>query len=167
MLRISKIVDYGILVLSHMARHATDVCSAAELAASLNLGPATVSKVLKLLAQHELVLSIRGARGGYRLGRMPQDINVAQIIDALEEQPFGLTECTAVPGVCSVEDACHIRPHWLRINNIVRQTLESVSLADMQADVELLDHRPESGSGRTATVKFINTAPNPTWSIPK
>ena len=60
-------------------------------------------------------------------------IAVAQVIDALEEQPFGLTECTALPGVCSVEAACRIRPYWQRINAIVRHTLESVSVADMVA----------------------------------
>ena len=131
MLRISKIVDYGILVLTHMASRPTHVCSAAELAGDLGLGQPVVSKVLKLLAQHGLVASIRGARGGYRLGREAGDINVAQIIDALEDQPFDLTECTALPGACSVEGACHIRSHWQRINRIVRRTLESVTVADM------------------------------------
>ena len=51
MLRISKIVDYGILVLTHMAAESTHVCSAADLATSLGLGQPVVSKVLKLLAQ--------------------------------------------------------------------------------------------------------------------
>ncbi|MFC4299528.1 SUF system Fe-S cluster assembly regulator [Castellaniella hirudinis] len=131
MLRISKIVDYGILVLTHMAARPTHVCSAAELASDLGLGQPVVSKVLKLLAQHGLVASTRGAHGGYRLGREAEHINVAQIIDALEDQPFGLTECTALPGACSVEGACHIRSHWQRINRIVRHTLESVTVADM------------------------------------
>ncbi|MGB3276524.1 MAG: SUF system Fe-S cluster assembly regulator [Castellaniella sp.] len=131
MLRISKIVDYGILVLTHMAARPTHVCSAAGLAGDLGLGQPVVSKVLKLLAQHDLVASTRGAHGGYRLGREAEHINVAQIIDALEEQPFGLTECTALPGACSVEGACHIRSHWQRINRIVRRTLESVTVADM------------------------------------
>ncbi|MFA7438411.1 SUF system Fe-S cluster assembly regulator [Castellaniella sp.] len=131
MLRISKIVDYGILVLTHLAVRPTEFCSATELAAVLGLGQPVVSKALKLLAQHGLVASQRGAQGGYRLLRDARLINVAQIIDALEEQPFGLTECTAVPGVCSVEEACHIRPHWVRINRMVRKTLESTTLADM------------------------------------
>ncbi len=131
MLRISKLVDYGTLVLTHMAALPEGVVSAADLAAALGLGPATVSKVLKILAQHGLVTSTRGARGGYRLARPAADINIAQIIDALDDQPFGLTECTATPGVCSVEADCHIRSNWERINFIVRRTLEGVSVADM------------------------------------
>lgn len=165
MLRISKIVDYGILVLTHMAARPTHVCSAAELAAALGLGQPVVSKVLKLLAQHRVVTSTRGARGGYRLGRDPEAINLAEIIDALEEQPFGLTECTAMPGVCSVEDACHTRTHWQRINRMVRHTLESVSLADMVGDsipVPVSVAPVASVAGVRKTV--VNT---PNWSLSK
>lgn len=160
MLRISKIVDYGILVLTHMGAHPAHVCSAAELAGVLGLGQPIVSKVLKLLAQHGLVASTRGAHGGYRLGRPAQHISIAQIIDALEEQPFGLTECTAVPGVCSVEEACHIRPHWQRINLMVRRTLEAVSVADMiQGD-------PKQPA-RAPVGTRITAAHAPTWSLSK
>ena len=131
MLRISKIVDYGTLVLTHMASQPSCVCSASDLAGALGLGQPIVSKVLKLLNQHGLVVSQRGAHGGYKLSRAPEQINIAQVIDALEDQPFGLTECTATPGLCSVEADCHIRSHWQRINTIVRQSLEAVSIAEM------------------------------------
>lgn len=130
-MRISKIIDYGTLVLTHMANSPERVYSAADLATALSLGQPTVSKILKLLSQHELVRSSRGARGGYALGRPAEQISVAQIIDALEDQPFGLTECTALPGACTVEAGCHIRTNWQRINAIVRRTLEDVSVADM------------------------------------
>lgn len=131
MLRISKIIDYGTLVLTHMGSDPERIFSASELAAVLGLGQPVVSKVLKLLCQDELVVSTRGSRGGYALARSADSISVAQIIDALDEQPFGLTECVAQPGACSVEQDCHLRSNWQRINDIVRRTLEDVSVADM------------------------------------
>lgn len=131
MLRVSKLIDYGTLILTYMASTPDQVISAAGLASSLGLGPATVSKILKSLGQHGLVISTRGARGGYCLARPADEINIAQIIDALDEQPFGLTECTSTPGVCSVEADCHIRTNWERINTLVRRTLEGVTVADM------------------------------------
>jgi FeS assembly SUF system regulator len=137
MLRISKLIDYGTLVLTQMASKPDRVFSAADLAATLKLGHPTVSKVLKTLGQHNLVISSRGARGGYMLARAPEQINLAQIIDALDEQPFGLTECTSTPGVCAVEPDCHIRTNWERINAIVRRTLEEVSVADMVGPVAI------------------------------
>lgn len=131
MLRISKIMDYGTLVLTYMAGCPERLCSAPELARALGLNPPTVSKVLKLLGRHELVRSVRGAQGGYTLSRPAAQISIAQVIDALEEQPFGLTECTAVPGSCDFEAGCNLRDNWQRINAIVRRTLEDVSVADM------------------------------------
>lgn len=131
MLRISKITDYGTLIMTHMAGQPERLYSTAELADSLGLGLPTVSKVLKALGRHELVSSLRGAHGGYRLARAADAITVADIIDALEEQPFGLTECSATSGVCGLENGCRIRVNWMRINIVVRHALEDISLADM------------------------------------
>src|SRR3546814_11856469 len=69
MLRVSKIIDYGTLVLTHMARCPQRLFSAADLAATLGLGQPVVSKVLKELSHHDLVKSNRGAKGGYVLSQ--------------------------------------------------------------------------------------------------
>ena len=141
MLRISKLTDYGTLVLTHMASFPGRVFSVADLAATLKLGAPTVSKVLKALGRHALVTSTRGAHGGYALSRPAERIAVADIIDALEEQPFGLTECSAASGLCSLEDGCRIRHNWMRINGVVRRALEEVSLADMVGPLPLVPGR--------------------------
>ena len=72
MLRVSKITDYGTLVMSQMACAPSQVFSANDLAGRLGLGVATVSKILKILARHELVVSVRGQRGGYSLSLPPE-----------------------------------------------------------------------------------------------
>jgi len=131
-LRVNKLIDYGTLMLAHMAQSPERVFSAAELAAALDLGQAVVRKILKILGQHELLTSIRGARGGYVLARPAHQINLAQVVEALEDQPFGLTECTAAPGACQREADCHLRMSWQSISHIVRRTLEGVSIADMK-----------------------------------
>ncbi len=145
MLRISKLVDYGTLVLTQMGHYPERLFSASDLSTALGLGQPTVSKVLKMLAAHDLVRSVRGARGGYTLSRCAGQISMADVIDALEEQPFGLTECTATPGVCNREAGCQIRVNWQRINDIVRRTLEDVSVADMLQPTPM--NLPISGPG--------------------
>lgn len=164
MLRVSKVIDYGTLVLTHMASDPQRVFSAADLAATLGLGQPVVSKVLKALTQPGIVKSTRGARGGYALGRAARDISIADIIDALDEQPFGLTECTATPGACSVEAGCNIRSNWQHINALVRKTLEQVSIADMVRPTATI----EFVSGRRSTSKppaSVTAACPPTWSF--
>ena len=120
MLRVSKLTDYGTLVMTQMASSPGRLFSVAELAEMLRLNAPTVSKVLKALGRHNLVTSVRGTRGGYALARPAKTISVAQIVDALEEQPFGLTECSALSGSCELESGCRIRANWQRINTAVR-----------------------------------------------
>lgn len=130
MLRISKLTDYGTVLLAHLAANQASVCSAADVAQATGIAPPTVSKLLKSLARAELVVSTRGANGGYRLSRPPQDITAADVIDALEG-PVSITECSASDGDCEHEDACSVGGAWQRINVAIRRALQDVTLNDL------------------------------------
>jgi len=88
--------------------------------------------VLKLLAQAGLVESFRGATGGYRLARPPERIALAAIVEALEG-PLGMTACSVHDGDCGIEAHCGIRAGWQRINDVLVDTLQRTTLADMLA----------------------------------
>jgi FeS assembly SUF system regulator len=125
--------DYAVVVLSQMARGGTTVYAAPDLADATGLPLPSVSKVLRLLALGRLIESRRGAAGGYVLARAPADINVAQIIGALEG-PVSLTACVdGAEGSCKVETLCPLRGHWDVLNRAVRGALEQVSLAELAA----------------------------------
>jgi len=131
MLRISKLADYGTVMMSLMARAPRETYSAAKISERLGVGQPTARKILKLLARGELVLAQRGVHGGYALARSPEAISVAQIIDAIEGIPTGLTECSSMPGVCAQESGCPIRSNWRKISQAVRHALEDVKLSDL------------------------------------
>lgn len=116
--------------MSHLACDPLSAKSAQEVALQLNIAMPTVSKILKNLLRCGLVRSIRGARGGYLLAYPPDNINLAQVIDALEG-PIALTECSAVQGACAQASVCSIRANWQGINHQVRQILENMSLLSM------------------------------------
>ena len=130
MLRISKLSDYGTVVLAHLAGDPAAVCSAADVAAATGIGVPTVSKLLKSLARAGLVTSTRGANGGYKLARAPHDISAADVIDALEG-PVSITECSASDSSCDYESVCNVGSSWQRINVAIRRALEDVSLIDL------------------------------------
>lgn len=134
MLRVSKLTDYGTVVMTYLARDPTRVCSANEVATAVRIAVPTVSKLLKLLTQEGLVNSYRGAQGGYSLARDPELISVAQIIRALEG-PIAFTECSVTSGLCMQEASCSIRPNWQKINGAIQTALDSVTLADMTQSV--------------------------------
>lgn len=130
MLRISRLTDYGTVVLAHLAGEPDAVCSAADVSTATGIAPPTVSKLLKSLARAGLVSSTRGANGGYRLAREPNDITAANVIDALEG-PVSITECSANDSHCDFEQVCNVGSAWRRINVAIRHSLDDVSLVDL------------------------------------
>ena len=135
MFKMSRQADYGIVLLSHYAREKERVIhSARDLADETGLPLPMVSKILKGLAREDILESQRGVKGGYRLARDAEDISVAEVITALEG-PIGLTECIAeAEGECDYESDCPVRSPWQKINRVVREALENVSLAEMVHD---------------------------------
>lgn len=130
MLKISRLTDYGTVLLAHLARDPEAVCSAADVAAATGIALPTVSKLLKSLARADLVNSTRGANGGYQLSREPCDISAADVIDALEG-PVSITECSGADSHCDYETVCSVGSSWRRINIAIRNALEDVSLVDL------------------------------------
>ena len=129
MIRLNRMTDYAIVVLGKMGRDG--VVSVAQLAQESRVPAPTVAKLLKQLAQAGVVVSQRGAAGGYALARPAVDITVAEVIAALEG-PISLTACVdGAEGHCEVERLCPMRGNWDRVNRAIRAALESVTLADM------------------------------------
>ena len=131
MIRLSKLADYGIVVASHLARHPDRQQTAPEIAVATSVPQPMTSKVLKLLTRAELLVSHRGAHGGYGLARDAGSITVAEVIEALDG-PIAITSCTEpTPGDCSILSLCPARANWERINLAIREALGDVTLAEM------------------------------------
>ena len=135
MLRITKQTDYGLMLLARLADLPRDrVLSAPEAADWSGLSVPMVSKILKLLTRSEIVVSTRGAGGGYRLAADPEAVSVADVIRALEG-PISMVECATQPGSCEHEPRCPVRVNWSRINRELERTLERIPISEMIADV--------------------------------
>jgi FeS assembly SUF system regulator len=131
MLRISKLTDYGTLVLVHLARYEKGQhCPASDVAAGTHLALTTVQKVLKTLAHGGLVESARGTDGGYRLARSPEQISAAEILEVLEGS-FAITECSEVNSGCELEHDCMVGGAWQKINRAIRSAMEEIRLSDL------------------------------------
>ena len=127
MLRISKLADYGTVVMVYLARHEHELCNARDIALHTHLTGPTVSKILKRLVGAGLLTSVRGVAGGYRLRWSPSEISVSQIIFALETHR-GFTECSLHPNDCSLQGVCTIQGNWRLISQAIETALDSVSL---------------------------------------
>ncbi len=126
MIRMSKLTDYAILILAHLAR-SVGTATAQELAERSRVPLPTVSKLAKELSKAGLVVSHRGRNGGYGLARPADRISVAEIVEALEG-PIALTEC-ASPGTCGIEDTCLARASWDPVSRAIESALRGLPLS--------------------------------------
>ncbi len=130
MLKISKLTDYSTVVMAYLAQFPEKMHNAKDITAQTHIALPTVSKILKALTKSGLLLSHRGAHGGYSLANQAMEITIADIITAMEGKP-GLTECSHNNTLCALQPTCAISGNWQTISSIVYKTLEKISLQDM------------------------------------
>ncbi len=131
MLRLSKLTDYAVVVLVRLSASAA-IATSVGIAAGTGIPEPTVAKVLKTLGAHRLVLSQRGAHGGYRLARPLAQIAISEVIAAIDG-PIALTACVdGGSSGCDVLEVCPVRGLWDPVNAAIREALAAISLADMQ-----------------------------------
>lgn len=135
MLRLSKLTDYAVVVLTRLARDgatpASPVQTALSLAGDTGIAEPTVAKVLKILAHAGLVEGVRGPRGGYRLTRSLASTPLSDVIVAIDG-PIALTACVdGGSGMCEAEAICPVRGRWDPVNDAIRRALSGITLADL------------------------------------
>jgi FeS assembly SUF system regulator len=143
MFRLNKLTDYALVLMTYIATTPEpSMHSARELAEGTQLPAATVGKVLRELLDHGLILSHRGAKGGYTLARDADEITVAEIIAALEG-PIGFTECNTTSGCCELEHSCGVRYNSSVIGRALHKALANIRLSDLTRPL----HLAASGNG--------------------
>ncbi|HMM55580.1 MAG TPA: Fe-S cluster assembly transcriptional regulator IscR [Candidatus Desulfobacillus sp.] len=81
------------------------------------------------LRRHQIVSSVRGPGGGYRLARDMQAVSVADIITAVDE-PLDATRCGGREN-CENDQRCMTHDLWTNLNKCMHEYLASVSLHDL------------------------------------
>ena len=146
MLKLNRLTDYGVVVLTQMVRKPDDLRTAPQIAQDTGVPLPTVAKLLTALAHERLITSHRGAAGGYTLNRPAEAISVAEIIQALEG-PIALTACVdGASGGCDVELLCPMRGNWDKVNKAIHGALSQVTLADMATSFLDFGIAPEPGA---------------------
>lgn len=141
MIKISRLADYGLIILSDLSTQPGRCYSAAVVAERTGIALPTVSKVLKLLNEAQMVASSRGANGGYRLEKDPAALNVVEVIAAVDGIP-ALTECCQIDNSCVHHARCALRSNWQRINRVIIHVLSQFTLADLQRPLAIPSEIP-------------------------
>jgi len=138
-MKLSTRTRYGLRAMVELASQHTDrpvmVRKIAERQAISKKYLDIIFTTLKLAG---LVRAIRGAAGGFLLTRSPEDIRISEIVEALEGT-LSPVECCSSPQVCDRSEICAARDLWVELETAIRNTLESLTLADLVARQEARD----------------------------
>jgi Rrf2 family protein len=137
-MQILAIEEYGLRCLLQVAFHdPSQPMTAQEIACAEGLGPEYVAKIMSTLRMRGLVVSTRGAAGGYHLARPADQIGVWEAIEALGGEFFPEGFCDCHPGrrrECVHASDCSIRAVWRRVGGMLKAALNAISLKDLQRD---------------------------------
>ncbi|MGH2517833.1 MAG: RrF2 family transcriptional regulator [Ktedonobacterales bacterium] len=155
MLRVSTRGEYGVRLMVDLAHHyggkarsLTEISQAEGLDAKIQY----LEQLIKCLREQNLVESTRGAHGGYRLSRPPEQMRMGDIVRALEG-PIAPMICANEADVaieCDRLDGCSTKYLWIRVRDAITNALDSMTLADLAA--------ASSGAG-IGTPRFVALTP--------
>jgi len=140
MLRLSKKADYALMAMKHLALRSdrgisTASSSAREIAEMYNIPIELMAKVLQRLVRRGLLASHQGTHGGYQLARLPTQISVADVIQAIDG-PVTVTACSGDEGQqCEQFSKCNVRDPLWRVRERILAALGECTIAELAADV--------------------------------
>ncbi|HEY7349175.1 MAG TPA: Rrf2 family transcriptional regulator [Ktedonobacterales bacterium] len=134
MMRVSTRGEYGVRVMVDLARHyGKGPRSLTDISSEEQLPLPYLEQLVKLLRDKELIVSTRGAHGGYQLSRDPLNIRMSEVIRVLEG-PIAPMIC-AVDGemelICDRLDCCSTQYLWAKLRDALVQTLDRMTLAEL------------------------------------
>lgn len=139
MLKISRLADYSVVLAGVMAdarKKGDESQSARDLARRSGLPMPTVSKVLKIMTKHHLILARRGSMGGYRLKDNWKHLSLLDIIEAFEGLPALTTCLESKSEPCQISTQCGQKKAFHDANMKIRNVLKSITLGQMLGTVE-------------------------------
>jgi Rrf2 family protein len=134
MLRLSKKADYALMAMKHLAlRGDQGSSSAREIASQYDIPIELLAKVLQRLVRRGLLVSQQGTRGGYQLARVPLQISVGDVIQAVDG-PVTVTACSTEAGSCEQFAKCNVRDPLWRVRERILAALGECTIAELAAE---------------------------------
>lgn len=127
--------EFGLRCLISIAREGDDgFLTILQISEREGLSGSHVAKLLSILRKHGFVKSVRGQQGGYRMARLPQEILVRDLLEALGGRLYDSGFCLRHAGLgesCVHETDCTLRPLWGTVQNAVDRVIAMITLQDL------------------------------------
>jgi len=122
--------EYGVTAILYLAhRKPGDLTQIHEIADHCGLPEPFLAQILRLLVRAGIVVSKKGVRGGFALGRQPQEISFLEVLEALEG-PVAVNRCQNPADDCGKRGCCSMQPVWTRAQQALVTVLEDSKLSE-------------------------------------
>ena len=129
-MRVSAKVDYALRAMTELAASPPGPVKGERIATAQAIPPKFLENILIDLRHAGLVASQRGAEGGYRLARAPDEITIADVIRAVEG-PIASVRGARPEEVSYIGTATALRDVWIELRTAMRGVLERTTIADL------------------------------------
>lgn len=136
---------YGLRALVDLAVYSeTEAVSIQSIANRQSISVSYLEQLMGKLRRAGLVISVRGAMGGYRLARPASEISVGDVLRALEGN-LDAVNCPGNEGEqgCEGADSCVTRYVWKRINDSITQAVDSIRIEQLVEESRKLQEKGE------------------------
>jgi len=122
---------YALRVMIDLAEHDTgEYIVLMDIANRQEISEKYLEGILASLSRDGFVSALRGRGGGYKLSRPPQEYTVGSILKAVDGPLAPVTCLETSENTCPRADSCRTLPFWAKLDQIMDDYLESVTLAD-------------------------------------
>ena len=130
MLKITRKVEYALIALRHLQQNKQGkICSAKTMSLEYGIPQELLAKILQKLTKENIVASVKGPKGGYKISSDTSSINMTKFFEIMEG-PMGIVDCY-FDSNCEQLNGCTIREPINRINNSIRTMFDKMTLADI------------------------------------
>ena len=142
-MKITAQEEYGLRCLLQVAKlsSANELASLEDIAKYENITADYAAKLLSVLRQANLIESVRGKSGGYKLAKPAEKIYLDQIIKVLSGELFETESCQQFPGndsKCIHISCCSIRSVWISMSHLLSSMLKQITLKDLLLKEDIL-----------------------------
>ncbi len=130
-MKFSTKAEYGLRALVNLAQQ-DGYYSLSQIAKEEHISLAYLERLFAKLKKAEIVISQKGVKGGYKLAKPLNKINVREIFEALEGNlsPYNC-DCLNLNSLCKIDCTCNIKVVWQKLEKEIIKTLNSISLKDL------------------------------------
>lgn len=129
-MQVSKTLDYAVRSLTYMGYDPAIKHSMKEISESQRIPLSYLAKIMRRLVKKGIVSSSVGPEGGYTLRKLPEEINLRDIYEAIEGE-IRMIDCVDGDGMCVFYDKCPQLPIWDKVQMSMIKILEDTTLQDM------------------------------------